>query len=144
MPTLLTRIAIPGCALLLAACAAAPKEAAQSPAEAQATAAAPISLGEGVTASGPAQDCVGLTQIREAKVISDSIIDFHLIDGRILRNVLPHSCPQLGFERAFSYSTSLSQLCSTDIITVIIQGAGPMRGASCGLGKFQPVTIAAQ
>lgn len=141
MPTLPTRIAIPGIFFLLAACAAAPKEAAQAPAEAQA--AAPISLGEGVTASGPAQDCIGLTQIREARVISDSVIDFHLIDGRIMRNVLPHRCPQLGFERAFSYSTSLSQLCSTDIITVIIQGGGPTRGASCGLGKFQPVTIAA-
>jgi hypothetical protein len=35
----------------------------------------------------------------------------------------------------------LSQLCSTDIITVLMMGGpGLMRGASCGLGKFQPVT----
>ena len=63
------------------------------------------------------------------------------MNGKVsYRNVLPQSCPELGFERAFSYETSLSQLCSTDIITVFRNGSALHRGASCGLGQFQPVT----
>ncbi|QXQ06957.1 hypothetical protein KX816_02525 [Sphingosinicellaceae bacterium] len=93
-----------------------------------------------VASEAPAEQCVQLTRIREAKVVDDRTIDFILRDGKVLRNVLPSSCPQLGFEKAFSYSTSISQLCSVDIITVIIQGGGPRTGASCGLGKFVPYT----
>ncbi|MGI4878937.1 MAG: hypothetical protein ACRYG4_15780 [Janthinobacterium lividum] len=87
-----------------------------------------------------AQSCVQLSRIREARVVDDRTIDFYLSNREVLRNTLPNSCPQLGFERAFSYSTSISQLCSVDIITVIIQGGGPARGASCGLGPFVPYT----
>ena len=39
---------------------------------------------------------------------------------------------QLGFERRFSYATSLSQLCAQDIITVLY-ASPPMRGASCAM-----------
>src|SRR3546814_19682842 len=80
--------------------------------------------------------------MRESRVLSNQVIDFHLRDGRVMRNTLPHSCPQLGFERAFSSETSLSQRCNGDIITVIVQAGGPTRGASCGLGPFQPGTLA--
>jgi hypothetical protein len=86
------------------------------------------------------KSCISLRSIRESRVRSDSIIDFIMNDGKTYRNTLPFSCPALGFERAYSYETSLSQLCSVDIITVITQGAGPARGASCGLGKFVPYT----
>lgn len=88
--------------------------------------------------------CVNLQNIRESKVIDDRTIDFVMRDGRILRNTLPYSCPGLGFERAFSYKTSISQLCSVDIITVINNGAGIRTGASCGLGTFVPVTPTAK
>jgi len=88
---------------------------------------------------GEARSCVPLTQIRETRVRDNQTIDFRLNNNTVLRNTLPYSCPQLGFEKRFSYSTSLSQLCSTDIITVIV-GSPPQRGASCGLGKFQPIT----
>ena len=84
-------------------------------------------------------DCVQLNRIRDTDVRSDSVIDFHMRDGKIYRNTLPNSCPQLGFEERFAYKTSLNQLCSVDIITVLTT-AGPSglsRGASCGLGKFQ-------
>ncbi len=84
--------------------------------------------------------CVSLAAIRNTRVVDDSTIDFTMRDGRILRNTLPHACPSLGFEEAFTYSTSLSQLCSTDIITVVLQGGGPRLGASCGLGTFVPYT----
>ncbi len=92
----------------------------------------------------PLRSCVQLNRIREARVVDDRTIDFYLSSCEVLRNTLPNSCPGLGFERAFSYATSLSQLCSVDIITVIVQGGGPRRGASCGLGAFVPYTPVAK
>ena len=90
-------------------------------------------------AIGPEQACVQTQSIRETRVIDDSTIDFVLNGGKVLRNHLPNSCPQLGFERAFSSKLSTNQLCSVEIITVIYQGGGPRQGASCGLGKFTPI-----
>lgn len=92
------------------------------------------------TPSGEPVSCLQLTNIRETRVRDDSTIDFYTRDGRVYRNTLSGSCPSLGFEQRFTYSTSLSQLCSVDIITVLYQTPGLQRGASCGLGKFQPVT----
>lgn len=93
------------------------------------------------TAAGKLESCIPLRGIRETKVRDDRTIDFIMSGKRVYRNTLPGGgCPQLGFERRFSYATSLSQLCSTDIITVLT-ASPPMRGASCGLGQFQPVTL---
>lgn len=91
------------------------------------------------TPDGKPQSCIPLGQIRETQVRDDRTIDFFL-GRKVYRNTLPYACPELGFERAFSYETSLSQLCSTDIVTVIHNSSPMMRGASCGLGQFQPVT----
>ena len=92
--------------------------------------------------AGKPLSCVPLRQIRETRVYGDETIDFRMIGGKTYRNKLPYSCPQLGFEERFSYTTSLSVLCSTDIITVLnTTGGGLNRGASCGLGEFQPVEI---
>ncbi len=84
--------------------------------------------------------CLELSRIREARVVDDQTIDFYVNNREVLRNTLPHACPGLGFERAFTYATSLSQLCSVDIITVVVQGGGPHTGATCGLGSFVPYT----
>ena len=89
--------------------------------------------------AGKAESCINLRQIRESRVRDDQTIDFYMTGGKVYRSILPNRCPQLGFEQRFSYKTSLSQLCSTDIITVLMD-PGLTRGASCGLGKFQPVT----
>ncbi len=93
---------------------------------------------EAIPAGDPVS-CISLVQIRSSHVRSDGVIDFEMSGGRYYRNTLPNSCPQLGFEERFGYETSLSQLCSTDIIHVIpSSGVG---GASCGLGQFQPVKL---
>ncbi len=93
--------------------------------------------------TGPALSCVPLTQLRESRVRSDQVIDFRANGNRWYRNTLPYRCPSLASEERFSYETSLSQLCSTDVIHVLHQYGGSLeRGASCGLGKFQPVEIA--
>jgi hypothetical protein len=89
---------------------------------------------------GDPVDCVQLRSIQSTSVHGDSTIDFHMGGGKVYRNTLPNSCPSLGFEERFLYKTSLSQLCSVDIITVL-QSPGLSQGASCGLGKFQPVKL---
>jgi len=93
------------------------------------------------TPSGKPLSCIPITQIRETRVYGDKTIDFHMSGGKVYRNTLPYDCNSLGFEERFSYKTSISQLCSTDIITVLrtpLSSSGP----SCGLGQFQPVTLA--
>ena len=94
------------------------------------------------TPAGAAIGCVQLIAIQETRVRDDPTIDFVMRGGRVYRHTLPQSCPELGFEQRFAYATSLSQLCSVDIITVLHATGGLQRGASCGLGKFQPVTLA--
>jgi hypothetical protein len=92
------------------------------------------------TPDGEAVSCVQLNRIQSTSVHGDSVIDFKMRGGKVYRNTLPNSCPSLGFEERFLYKTSLSQLCSVDIITVL-QSPGLSQGASCGLGKFQPVKL---
>ena len=82
------------------------------------------------------RNCLALANIRQTTVRDARTIDFRLRDGSVWRNSLPFRCPQLGFERAFSYQTSISQLCRQDLITVI-QQTGNLGGARCGLGEFQ-------
>lgn len=95
------------------------------------------------TPTGEAKSCLSLSSIRESRVRSDKVIDFRTNGNKWYRNELPNSCPSLGFEERFLYRTSQSELCSVDIITVLHSyGNGLDRGASCGLGKFQPVEIA--
>ncbi len=95
------------------------------------------------TSTGPAVSCIPITAIQESRVRDDWTIDFRVSGTKWYRNTLPYRCSSLGFERAFSYSTSLSQLCNVDIITVIRNGGGPQgQLGSCGLGMFQPVTLA--
>ena len=93
------------------------------------------------TPTGKPLSCVPLQRLRESRVRDDRTIDFVTSGRQGYRVVLPDACPQLGFEKRFTYATSLSELCSSDIITVL-QEPGLMRGASCGLAPFQPVTFA--
>ena len=94
------------------------------------------------TLAGKPQSCISITSIRQSHVRNDQVIDFEMTGGRVYRNILPNTCPRLGFEQRFAYSTSLSVLCSTDIITVLYTSPELSSGASCGLGQFQPVTLA--
>lgn len=92
--------------------------------------------------TGKAVRCLAISQIRESRVRSDQIIDFRVAGQKWYRNTLPQKCPSLGFEQRFSYRTSLSQLCSVDIISVLQDFGGRLsEGASCGLGPFQPVEL---
>ena len=94
--------------------------------------------------AGPPVDCVPLASIRSTHVRDDRTIDFEMRNGDVYRNTLPYECPSLGFDESFSYETSLTQLCAVDIITVLHRTGGIRRGASCGLGKFQPIETSAR
>jgi len=99
--------------------------------------------GPAATPDGPAVDCVTISQIRSTQVRDGATIDFTMAGGKVYRNTLDGGeCPQLGFEKRFMYKTTGSQLCSLDTISVLVQ-PGLTRGAGCGLGKFQPVKLAA-
>ena len=95
-----------------------------------------------VRVAGEAQSCIPIASIQESRVRDDWTIDFRTGANRWYRNSLPHRCSGLGQERAFSYSTSLSQLCSSDIIRVLGSAGGePWELGSCGLGQFVPVEM---
>jgi hypothetical protein len=113
------------------------------PATAQPTPAA--SAGSSPAAANDAPEtrtCLSVASIRGSTVVDRQTIDFTLRDGSIWRSRLPQACPQLGTERAFTYTTGIPQLCSQDIITVIVPIMGQVNGARCGLGPFtrQPST----
>lgn len=93
------------------------------------------------TAAGTPVSCISIAQIQESRVRDDWTIDFRVSGTKWYRNTLPNRCYSLGFEKAFSYQTSLSQLCNVDIITVFANGAAGGPRGSCGLGMFQPVTL---
>jgi hypothetical protein len=95
------------------------------------------------TPAGAPVNCVTIRSIDRTVVRDDRTIDFLMLGTpRVYRNSLPQACPELANEGAFSYETSQSVLCDVDIITVFRQTGPIRRGASCGLGQFQPVSLA--
>lgn len=100
----------------------------------------PALAGPPVKVMGEAQNCIRTVAIRQSKVRSDQVIDFEMRGGKVYRSTLPNRCPRLGFEEAFSYRTSINQLCKQDIIRVVQSVGGTIEeGAGCGLGAFVPV-----
>ncbi len=92
--------------------------------------------------TGPAVSCIPLFAFSETRVRDGQTIDFLSNSRRGWRNVLPLDCPTLAAERAITYATSLSQLCSSDSIRVLETfGPSPRGGVSCGLGQFTPIEL---
>ena len=96
------------------------------------------------TPTGEPQLCLDTFQIRESLVRSDQVIDFVTRGRQVYRNTLDQACPRLGIEQRFTYQTTISRLCASDIITVLNTTPLLSQGAACGLGKFQPVTLTAR
>ncbi len=94
------------------------------------------------TPAGKPVDCLSLRQIRETRVRDGQTIDFVTNGGKVYRNTLDGgACPGLAFQRRYSHKTTINQICSIDTITVL-EDPGLRPGATCQLGKFQPVTLA--
>jgi hypothetical protein len=86
-------------------------------------------------------DCVSTSRIRQAKVIDDQTLMFHMHGGKYYRNTLQYKCPGLKRAKRFSYEIRTSRLCDVDTITVLESfGLGLSRGATCRLGEFFPIT----
>jgi hypothetical protein len=92
------------------------------------------------TNTGKPVSCVRINEITETRVHGDNVIDFMTSNTKGYRNVLPYSCPSLGFEERFLHKTSTNDYCSVDTITVL-QSPGLSHGATCGLGAFQPIEL---
>jgi hypothetical protein len=92
------------------------------------------------TPMGDPVSCINLRTVRSTNVPDDRTINFVINNNRMFRNDLPMACPGLGFNRAFKHNSRSGQLCSANTITVIQPGGGgAQRGATCGLGRFQPM-----
>ncbi|MGF7154496.1 hypothetical protein [Novosphingobium gossypii] len=95
-------------------------------------------------ATGPAVNCLGLTRFNTTRIRDDRTIDFVGGAGsQVWRVTLPNRCSGLKAAGTFTYETSLSQLCSQDIIYPLQQiGGSWQRMGGCGMGPFVPVTLA--
>lgn len=89
-----------------------------------------------------AENCVSLQSIKKTRIVDDQTIIFYMRGGDIFVNSLPRRCPGLKRAGSYSYATSLSRLCNTDIIRVLetFGSAFPRPAAACGLGFFSPST----
>ena len=76
--------------------------------------------------------CIDLARIKDLDVIDDQTILFHMIGNKTYKNMLPHRCTMLGFEKGIAYQTSMNRLCNVDTIKVLNYGA------TCILGMFEP------
>jgi hypothetical protein len=107
-------------------------------------------LSAGATTSAMAQEnspdamrCVNLSRIKSTEILSDKQIVFETVGGNLYVNSMPYSCPGMRPDSVLMYRTSLDQLCNVDVVTILepmVDGFYP--GASCGLGKFEPVNKA--
>ncbi len=87
------------------------------------------------------EKCILPSRIRSTDIIDDRTIVFYMSQKKIFVNQLPRRCAGLRIAGAFSYRVSVARLCDIDRITVVDSFGGRVnRGASCGLGKFRPVT----
>ena len=89
---------------------------------------------------GEGQSCINRDQVRQTLVRSANVIDFEMQSGKVYRNTLRQRCPGLLLDRAITYETSISQLCTQQIVYALQTiGGTPQRGAACSLGAFVPV-----
>lgn len=83
--------------------------------------------------------CLSISHIRRIEILDDSTLYFHMRGGQFdYLNHLPHRCPGLKSHGTFMHSTSTSNYCDLDVITVVDTSLG-MRLASCPLGRFEAV-----
>lgn len=85
--------------------------------------------------------CIHTRRISNTRIVDKQNILFYMRGGVIYHNELPRSCFGLRPGKTISYRTSLSRLCSNELITLLDSfGMGMSRGPSCAIGKFRPVT----
>ena len=87
------------------------------------------------------ENCVNLRSVQRIEIVDEHHILFFMRDGKVYNNHLSRRCPGLRRDDTIMYRTTLNQLCSIDMFTVLDNfGGGFMPGATCSLGKFHPAT----
>lgn len=87
------------------------------------------------------ENCVYLRSVDRIEILDEQHILFFMRNGTIFNNHLPRKCPGLRRSDTIMYRTSLNQLCSIDMFTVLENiGGGFMPGPACSFGKFYPAT----
>lgn len=87
------------------------------------------------------RNCVPLRSIDQTRVVDDQTILFYMLGPDVYVNLLPRKCNGLKRTDAFSYATSLSQLCHLDVIRGLRNFGGELSPTvACGLGKFVPIS----
>lgn len=89
--------------------------------------------------TGEVKRCISLNRISNTRVLDDKTILFKMRGRKHYVNRMKHACPSLKREERFMYKTSIGQLCSIDIITVL--DSFGRSWASCGLGKFEEIKL---
>jgi hypothetical protein len=88
-----------------------------------------------------ATHCVRVQSIEKIDIVDANTLVFRMRGDEVYRNELPHECPGLRQNDTLMYRSSVGQLCSVDIVTILDDwGFGFAPGASCGLGMFHPIT----
>lgn len=90
-------------------------------------------------ATGEVKRCISLNRISNTQVLDDKTILFKMRGRKHYVNRMKHACPSLKREERFMYKTSIGQLCSIDIITVL--DSFGRQWASCGLEKFEEIKL---
>ncbi len=93
-------------------------------------------------ATGEVKRCISLNRVDSTKVLDDQTIFFKMRGKKHYVNRLSYTCPSLKREERFMYKTSIGQLCSIDIITVL--DSFGRQWASCGLGEFEEIQLKAK
>jgi Family of unknown function (DUF6491) len=87
------------------------------------------------------EKCIDTRRISSTRIVDNQNILFYMRGSDIYHNELPRACMGLRSGKTISYRTSLSRLCSNDLITLLDSfGMGMSRGPSCAIGKFRPVS----
>ncbi len=83
------------------------------------------------------EKCLSLNAIKSTEIIDNRHIVFHMRNGEVYYNELPHRCGGLRRDDTIMYRPTMNRLCDLDFITVLNAGGfGFIQGPSCGLGKF--------
>jgi hypothetical protein len=84
--------------------------------------------------------CLQLSRVDSTEVLNNRQILFRTRAREYFVNNLPHPCPGLRRGSTLMFRTSIDLVCDVDVVTVVeSMGWGMRPGASCGLGRFEPV-----
>jgi hypothetical protein len=92
----------------------------------------------GFTRTGEMTNCIYSRQLDQVKILNKKQILFEMLNGKYYLNE-PTSCPSLRKRYALKYDSTIGQICTTTIVTLLDTGSGLHYQGACGLGKFEKV-----